>query len=250
MNLSFCHKGQTLFGVLVFFICLTHSYADSLFFSSDPNTSLAHFPIKIVDDFSNIFVSENIAPFVLGGMATALDWSILDRQNALASDLNHLNIESFFDFGTFYGEGWLEGGGALGSWGIGALTQDLRLQEFGRDMTESLIDSTVLVTGLKYAVDRTRPNGSPYSFPSGHTITAFCVAPIINQYGGIELGISAYALATVTGLARIDEHYHYLSDVIAGATLGIILGNSVVYKPKSISVSAIPGGLRAIWSFN
>jgi hypothetical protein len=159
-------------------------------------------------------------------------------------------LEPVFDFGTFYGEGWVEGFGAAGSWGVGALTNDLRMQEFGRDASESLIMAAVMVTGLKYAVDRTRPNGLAYSFPSGHTITAFCVAPVIQKYWGWEAGIPAYALAAVTGFARVEDYWHYLSDVAAGAALGIVIGNSVVYSPKDVAFSAFPGGLEAKWSFD
>lgn len=217
---------------------------------ADTDVSLGHFPSKIIDDLPHLFIPENIAPLAIGGVATAADWIFLDGQNHLASSLNGLGIEPVFDFGTFYGEGWVEGGGALGSWGVGALTRDQKLQEFGRDATEALVMATVTVTGLKYAVDRTRPNGASYSFPSGHTITAFCVAPVIQKYWGWEAGVPAYALAAITDFARVEDYWHYFSDTIAGATLGIVIGNAVVYTPKGFSVSAFPGGLEAKWEFD
>ncbi len=226
------------------------AWADEIWQPADTNVSLVHLPEKIFDDLPHLFISENLIPFAVGSVATALDWSVFDKQDSLAGSLDRLNVEPVFDFGTFYGAGWVEGGGALGTWGFGALTGDKRLQEFGRDATESLIMATVTVTGLKYAVDRTRPNGSSYSFPSGHTITAFCVAPVIDKYWGGELGVPAYALATVTAFARVEDYWHYLSDVIAGATLGIVIGNAVVYPSKDLSLSANPTGLEATLKFN
>ncbi len=183
-------------------------------------------------------------------MATAFDWGGYDSKNLLAGDLVNLNVQPAFDFGNFYGEGWVEGGAALGSWSLGAVVNDPKLQQFGRDATESLLLSTVLVTCVKYSVNRNRPDGGSYSFPSGHTITAFCFAPVVQKYWGWEAGIPAYALAALTAFARVEGYHHYLSDVIAGAALGIIVGNAVVYSPKDVSVSVGMGELNLKLAFN
>lgn len=243
------------FGVLLvvgfLFFTPLYSQADTFTLSSDPDCSLAHFPTKLVDDLPHLFISNNLPVFLAGGTLTALDWSTLDGQDSLASDLQHWNTQPLFDFGNFYGEGWVEGFGAVGSWSIGAWVKDERMQEFGRDAAESLLDSTILVTGLKYAVGRERPDGSNnQSFPSGHAITAFCIGPVVTKYWGWEAGVPAYALATVTALARVEGYHHYLSDVLGGATLGIIIGNAVVYTPKDVSVSVGPGQMELKLAFN
>jgi hypothetical protein len=226
------------FGFVFFiFFCISSAYAGEEWKSPDSDASLAHFPTKLSADLSHLFTQDNFSILCVGTMATAFDWGGYDPQNRLAPDLVQLNAQPLFDFGNFYGEGWVEGGGALGSWALGALTNDPKLQQFGRDATESLLMSTVLVTGVKVAVNRTRPDGGNYSFPSGHSITAFCIAPVVQKYWGWEAGIPAYLLATVTAFARVEGYHHYLSDTIAGATLGIILGNAVVYSPKDVSVS-------------
>lgn len=217
---------------------------------ADPDTSLAHFPSKIVSDLSHVFSLESMPPLFIGTVGAAFDWGAYDSQNTLAGRLGQLNVQPIFDFGNFYGEGWVEAGTALGSWTFGAVTRDPKLQEFGRDASESLLLATLLVTGTKVAVNRTRPDGSQYSFPSGHAITAFCFAPVIQKYGGWEMGIPAYALATVTAFARVEGYHHYLSDVIAGAALGVIVGNAVVYTPKDISVSAGLGKINMKLVFN
>jgi membrane-associated phospholipid phosphatase len=242
-----------LFGLvfLIPYLCASTTRGVEIALSPDSDVSLVHFPTKLIDDLPNLFIRENIPPFAVGSLATALDWSTLDGQNTLAADLQNWKTQPFFDFGNFYGEGWVEGGIGLGGWGLGAWTQDLKWQEFGRDVTEALVDSTFVVTGLKYVVGRERPDGSNnQSFPSGHSITAFCFAPVVTRYWGWEAGVPAYLLATVTGLARVEGYHHYLSDVVAGATLGVIIGNAVVYTPKDIPISLGPGQVRLTWKFN
>jgi membrane-associated phospholipid phosphatase len=241
--------GRGLF--LLLFLIASSLRASEPWRSPDPDVSLGHFPSKLAGDLPHLFIPENFLPLAMGGVLTASDWALFDAQNPWASQLQGWNTPGLFDFGNFYGEGWVEGGGAVGSWALGALTQDARLQEFGRDATESLVDATLLVTGLKVAVGRQRPDGSDhYSFPSGHAITAFCFAPVVTKYGGWEMGIPAYALATVTALARVEGSHHYLSDVAAGATLGILIGNAVVYKPADLSVGYAPGGAQVTLRFN
>jgi membrane-associated phospholipid phosphatase len=218
--------------------------------SPDPDTSMDHFPVKLVTDVPHLFASDNIIPFSAGAVATALQWAVLDDQSTLSSDLHDWNAHPLFDLGNFYGEGWVQAGGALGSWAVGAIVGDARMRQFGRDAAESLLLSTIVVTAVKLPVDRTRPNGGDHSFPSGHTITAFCAAPVVTRYFGWGAGVPAYLLATVTGLARVEGNHHYLSDIFAGATLGIVIGNAVVYKPKDLSLAVGPGQARIQWAFN
>jgi len=78
----------------------------------------------------------------------------------------------------------------------------------------------------KHATHRLRPNGSDYlSFPSGHTSTAFLGAEFMAQeFTGKSkwYGIVGYTIATTTGVFRMYNHDHWLSDVIAGAGFGVM----------------------------
>jgi membrane-associated phospholipid phosphatase len=71
-----------------------------------------------------------------------------------------------------------------------------------------------------------RPDGtSMNSFPSGHTATAFMGAELLYQeYKDVSVwyGISGYAVATGTGFFRMYNHRHWLTDVAAGAGIGIM----------------------------
>lgn len=81
------------------------------------------------------------------------------------------------------------------------------------------------VNGVKYSVGRLRPDGTRYnSFPSGHTATTFMSATMLyKEYGWRypALSIGGYTIAAVTGVSRIMNNRHWLTDVIAGAAVGI-----------------------------
>jgi membrane-associated phospholipid phosphatase len=83
-----------------------------------------------------------------------------------------------------------------------------------------------VVTFLKHSTHQLRPDGSTYnSFPSGHTTTAFVGAEIMNQEFGWRspwYSIAGYTMATATGVLRVMNNRHWLSDVITGAGIGIL----------------------------
>jgi len=64
-----------------------------------------------------------------------------------------------------------------------------------------------------------------FSFPSGHTITAFAVALSLSHfYPSLELGL-LFCAASVAA-SRVLLGMHFLSDVLAGAAIGAILAFS------------------------
>ncbi len=90
-----------------------------------------------------------------------------------------------------------------------------------RQLAEAYASTMAVVYVLKPAVDRTRPNGGKYSFPSGHTASAFAGAAFVQMRYGWALGAPAYALASFVGYSRVESRQHYTSDVLAGATLAV-----------------------------
>lgn len=82
-----------------------------------------------------------------------------------------------------------------------------------------------IVTTIKHTTNIERPDGTSFSFPSGHTATAFAGAEFLwQEYNdkSIWYGISGYAVATATGIFRITNNKHWLTDVAAGAGIGIL----------------------------
>lgn len=75
---------------------------------------------------------------------------------------------------------------------------------------------------IKYAANVTRPNDNPRSFPSGHTATAFMGAELVRLEYGNWWGLAAYSTAVATAFLRLWNNWHWTSDVIAGAGLGIL----------------------------
>jgi hypothetical protein len=97
----------------------------------------------------------------------------------------------------------------------------------GADLIQAEVMSEVLVFGIKEATRRSRPEGSGYSFPSGHTTVAFGSATVLQRHFGWKVGIPAYAVATYVAASRVEMKRHYLSDVAFGAALGIAVGHTI-----------------------
>jgi len=117
-----------------------------------------------------------------------------------------------------------------------------------------------LVTRIpKTLVGRERPNNwqgdGPYaikgpfngnSFPSGHTTASFAVASVIaTQFRDSKwIPITAYSVAGLAGLSRIYDNKHWLTDVVAGAAIGTLVGNLVCHRTSNSKLTVVPFGNR------
>ena len=90
-----------------------------------------------------------------------------------------------------------------------------------------------VVLAIKFMVRRERPAGEwggiyrntdPHSFPSGHAARAFLLAVIASALAPPWLAAALWVWAPLVSLARVAMGVHYLSDVVAGAVLGMIVG--------------------------
>lgn len=98
-----------------------------------------------------------------------------------------------------------------------------------QNRTAIMIKGQILNLGtvyiLKKVINETRPDGSQYSFPSGHTANAFAGATLLSiEYGQNHKWVpyAAYAVASGVGVMRLVNNKHYISDVLFGAGLGIL----------------------------
>ena len=100
----------------------------------------------------------------------------------------------------------------------------------------------VLVMSIKFLVRRRRPEGEwggiyrntdPHSFPSGHAARAFLIAVLASGLAPAWLGILLWVWAPLVSLARVAMGVHYVSDVVAGALLGIVVAliGLQIYEP-------------------
>ena len=98
-----------------------------------------------------------------------------------------------------------------------------------RDRSMIYVMSNIILTGTVFSLKKItavqRPDGSAYtSFPSGHTAEAFASAEFMRmEYKDRSAwyGIAGYAMAATTGYLRMYNNKHWLSDVVAGAGVGI-----------------------------
>ena len=91
----------------------------------------------------------------------------------------------------------------------------------------------MIVLGVKFTIRRRRPEGEwgqfyrstdPHSFPSGHAVRAVLIAVLAIGMGPWWLAVILCIWAPLVVLARVAMGVHYLSDVVAGAALGLIAG--------------------------
>ena len=86
--------------------------------------------------------------------------------------------------------------------------------------------SVLQVTELvKHTADKPRPGDHDgYSFPSGHTSTAFSGAAYWQMRYGWKVGVPMYTAAALVGYSRVNTKAHRWIEVFAGAALGYIGG--------------------------
>ncbi|HVS24591.1 MAG TPA: phosphatase PAP2 family protein [Gammaproteobacteria bacterium] len=165
---------------------------------------------------------------VVGSIAL-LDEPARDYLDRHRSDTTQKIADVFEPFGAEYALGTLAGF-AL----VGALGDAPRARAAALDGTVStLITSGMIVPVLKYATGRSRPNTgqgatdfNPFnggeSFPSGHTAEAFTIAAsIAENYDAVWVKSLSYSVAGLVGYARMEHDAHWLSDVTAGAFIGV-----------------------------
>ncbi len=101
------------------------------------------------------------------------------------------------------------------------------------------IESSLVNAAIKAVVGRSRPDvnrvqlaqgGVPIrqpktsSFPSGHTLAAFCAATVMSTRGDRSGNTLLFSGAALVGISRLHVGAHHASDVLGGAAIGVGLG--------------------------
>jgi membrane-associated phospholipid phosphatase len=147
---------------------------------------------------------------------------------------------SYVGIGNTIGSGWFEAGAAVATYAIGKGTKDARTTHVGSDLIRAQVLNGLLTTTLKVAVDRTRPNGSHYSFPSGHSSATFASAAVLQSHFGWKVGLPGYAVGGFVAWCRVRDRAHWLSDTVAGATLGMVVGQAVTTGHRARDWHVVP----------
>jgi membrane-associated phospholipid phosphatase len=132
-----------------------------------------------------------------------------------------------FKPGAIVGGTPLQLGAAFATFAIGRATNKPRVTSVGGDLIRAQLLAQVMSMGVKQAVRRDRPEGTGFSFPSGHTTVSFASATVLQRHFGWKAGIPSYGIAAYVAASRVEMKRHFLSDVAFGAALGVIAGRTV-----------------------
>ena len=122
-----------------------------------------------------------------------------------------------------------------------------------------LVKTEILLNGVVHLLKENthvlRPNGTnDHSFPSGHTAQAFAAATFMHKEmrdKSVWYSIGAYTMASTVGVFRILNDKHWISDVLAGAGIGILSTNLVYlthrykwgHRPNLVLLPSYSSGL-------
>jgi hypothetical protein len=150
--------------------------------------------------------------------------------------------------GDTFGE--MGGGGSFvllgGFYLAGAIGHDSKAKNvFFDGLSASLIASGIITPVISTLVGRERPTAEqgaysfhPFegrSFPSGHATQSFAVASVIaTSYDQLWVKVAAYGAASVSAYSRVRIGKHFLTDVVAGAAIGTLVGRSVVHLNRKL----------------
>ena len=190
------------------------------FFKSKTNPGVK--PYKFMDDMTFVGI-----PLFVAGWALKGDKAMF-RVNAKADQGGKRNTQLLTDFKTgiddytqFFGPAMVVGlklGGYEGRSDWPRLLASAGM---------SYLIMAGLVNGIKYTAKEMRPDGSTAnSWPSGHTATAFVGASLLHKEYGLTRSpwwsVAGYGVATATGVMRVLNNRHWISDVMSGAGIGIM----------------------------
>jgi membrane-associated phospholipid phosphatase len=174
-----------------------------------------------------IFYRDNV-PLVLIGMGlTGLALTVDHRVQDYFQDKQPMGLTT--NIGDQVGRGYFPVGVGIVLLGAGEWRDDKKMADSGVITLEALFVNLIATEGLKYAVSRKRPNGADHlSFPSGHASGMASMSASVSEMYDWDLRIAAplYLLTAFVGASRLQANQHHLSDVIAGITLGTLVGSS------------------------
>jgi len=148
-------------------------------------------------------------------------WEVREERNKIAPTFR-THVDNYLQFAPIAGVYVLN---AMGVYGKNRFL----------DRTAILIKSELLTNGIVFSLKKAtgvmRPDGSTHdSFPSGHTAQVFIAATFLQHEFGEDypvVSVLGYVTASSVGVLRILNNRHWLSDVLAGAGLGILSSNII-----------------------
>jgi membrane-associated phospholipid phosphatase len=216
------------------------------------NPANPHRPVwKLVTDIGKDFAhfpsTDTLLWLGAGGALALASHPLDDDVNARLVGSNFWS--DFFEPGKFIGYGVTQFGTAALTYGWGKTRKEPKVVHLGVDLLRAQIVTQALTFGLKTAVRRDRPDGTGYSFPSGHASVTFASATVLQRHLGWRAALPTYTVASYVAISRLHENRHFLSDVMFGAALGIASGRTVTRHGRDSWVmlpASVPGGVEIV----
>ena len=174
-------------------------------------------PYKVMDDLTFVGVPVFLAGIIAKSEKSAFRQNTKDNKHTLLTDFK----TGIDDYSQFFGPVMTTGLKIAGVEGR---------SDWGRYLASTAMSYAIMagfVNGIKYTAKEMRPDGSTAnSWPSGHTATAFVGATILHKEYGMTrspwYSVAGYGVATATGVMRVLNNRHWISDVLSGAGIGIM----------------------------
>ena len=220
--------------------------------ATDSALPVKQFPKDLVHNFAALWSGDNVRPLIVGAAVTG---SVISADDRVAGFFeNPSRWQGFDGLGRELGKSQLLGPAIGVSYLVSRVTDNTDYQRFTHSLAQGFLITNTLTGGLKAIAGRQRPDASSnLSFPSGHTSNSFLWATVVSRHYGWKAGIPAFAAASYVGASRLASRKHFLTDVVAGATLGYIVGRTVTRNSRDnrdrrfrLGVAVPPGGGAAI----
>lgn len=199
---------------------------------------------QAADDVRRLVSTDSAVILSIGGIAAAVghagDRDLSDGMSGSGT------LKGLFSVGETVGGARMQAAGAVATYTIGRVTSNQTVARIGADLIRAQLVTQMVTSAVKTAVGRTRPDGTQFSFPSGHSAVTFASATVLQRNLGWKVGIPAYAVAGYVAASRVQARRHFLSDVTFGAALGIAAGRTVTIGRGThrfaVAPTAVPGG--------
>lgn len=204
----------------------------------DPSPSFSGLFRQVGTDLTRLPTRENLL-WLGAGAGVSLLGHGADR--AVTATLSaSRRVEDTLDAGDAIGGVMFQVGGAFATYAVGRLTGKPAVAQVGADLVRAQLVTQAVTQAVKVAAARNRPDGTHFSFPSGHSAGAFASAAVLQAHFGWKVGVPAYGLATYVAASRLSENRHYLSDVIFGATVGMMAARTVTLGHGRARFALVP----------
>jgi hypothetical protein len=231
---------RTIAGLLILVLAPAAAHAQAV--DADGGNAAVRILHDVAIDYRNFLSLETAETLAIGGFGAG---AMHGADEAIATHV-HDTDPAALPGGETYGSQYLHLPVAVAWWVVAGAAGSSRHAATGRDLLRAQIAAVSWTYGIKIPVGRTRPNGDPHSFPSGHASTSFATAAVLQRHYGWKAGLPAFLAAAYTGVSRVNANQHWASDVIFGSAVGIASGHTATVRLRGASVSvapmAVPGG--------